>query len=58
MLISAAIVMGTSDVYEATQWRMYLIFLGIIIFTTVSNLYGNRILGYWSDAARKCSMPG
>ncbi|TVY39031.1 Choline transport protein [Lachnellula occidentalis] len=48
---SAAGVVGSNGSYEIKPWRTYLIFLAILSFTTISNLYGNRILAKWNDLA-------
>ena len=49
--VSAAAVMGSNGTYEIQQWRTYLIFLAILAFTTASNIFGNKTLGKWNDAA-------
>ncbi|KAH8660311.1 amino acid/polyamine transporter I [Xylariales sp. PMI_506] len=54
--ISAAIVIASNRTYEIEQWRTYLIFLAILTFTTGSNIFGNRILGRWNDAALYWSL--
>jgi hypothetical protein len=59
MFICAAAVVGSDGRFVVTQWNTYLIFLAILTFSTVGNIWGNRILGRWNDFARKqhsCSM--
>jgi choline transport protein len=51
--INAAAVIGSGGSYEIKQWKTTLIFYAILVFTTFSNIYGNKILGRWNDAARK-----
>lgn len=53
--ISAAAVIASSGSYEIQAWKTYLIFLAILTFTTGANVWGNRILGRWNDAA--CKSP-
>lgn len=50
--VSAAAVIASNGNYEITQWKTFLIFIAILTFTTLSNLFGNKILGRWNDAAR------
>lgn len=52
--VSAASVIASNGRYEAEAWKTYLFFVVILTFATVSNIWGNRILGRWNDAARKC----
>ena len=49
--ISAAAVLASNGAYVIQQWRTYLIFLAILCFTTISNIFGNKILGRWNDGA-------
>ncbi|KUJ22950.1 amino acid permease [Mollisia scopiformis] len=49
--ISAGAVIGSNGTYQIKQWRTFLIFLAILTFTTLSNLYGNKILAKWNDGA-------
>lgn len=51
--MSAAAVIGSNGTYEIKQWRTFLIFLVILTFTTLSNLYANKFLPKWNDGARK-----
>lgn len=51
--VSAAAVIGSADEYEIEPWKTYLIFLAILTFTTGANIWGNKILGRWNDAARE-----
>ncbi|KAI0134651.1 amino acid/polyamine transporter I [Xylariales sp. AK1849] len=54
--ISAAAVIASNDAYEIEAWKTYLIFLAILTFTTVANIFGNKILGRWNDAALYWSL--
>ncbi len=54
--ISAAAVIGSDGGYEIEQWKTYLIFMAILTFTTLSNLYGDKILNKWNDFACKSSF--
>ncbi|KAI1465941.1 amino acid transporter [Daldinia caldariorum] len=56
--ISAAAVIASNGAYAIEQWRTYLIFLAIVTFTTGANIWGNRILGRWNDAALYWSLLG
>ncbi|KAI8959859.1 amino acid transporter [Daldinia sp. FL1419] len=56
--ISAAAVIASNGAYAIESWRTYLIFLAIVTFTTGSNIWGNRILGRWNDAALYWSLLG
>ncbi|KAK6951328.1 hypothetical protein Daesc_007861 [Daldinia eschscholtzii] len=56
--ISAAAVIASNGAYAIEEWRTYLIFLAIVTFTTGSNIWGNRILGRWNDAALYWSLLG
>ncbi|CZR57515.1 related to HNM1-Choline permease [Phialocephala subalpina] len=47
--VSAAAVVGSNGACEIKQWRTFLIFVAILIFTALSNLYGNKILAKWND---------
>jgi choline transport protein len=49
--VSAATVVGLSGSYQTQQWKTYLTFSAILIFTTLSNIFGNKILGRWNDGA-------
>ncbi|KAI0205836.1 choline transport protein [Astrocystis sublimbata] len=49
--IQAAAVIASNGTYEIKQWATYLIFLAVLSFTTCANIYGNKILGRWNDAA-------
>jgi hypothetical protein len=51
--INAAVIVATDGAYELKPWKTYLIFCAIIVFTTVANLYGNKIIGVWNNAARR-----
>ncbi|KAF2001725.1 amino acid transporter [Amniculicola lignicola CBS 123094] len=48
---SAAGVVGSAGEYEITQWKTYLIFVAILTFGTLVNIFGNKILGRWNDGA-------
>ncbi|KAI0377270.1 amino acid transporter [Hypomontagnella monticulosa] len=56
--IQAAAVIASGGTYEIKPWSTYLIFLAIVIFTTGANIWGNRILGRWNDAALYWSLLG
>ncbi|KAG4222195.1 hypothetical protein PC116_g29331, partial [Phytophthora cactorum] len=56
--ISAAAVIASNGAYAIEEWRTYLIFLAIVTFTTGANIWGNRILGRWNDAALYWSLLG
>ncbi|KAI1085043.1 amino acid transporter [Whalleya microplaca] len=56
--IQAAAVIASGGTYEIQAWRTYLIFLAIVTFTTGANIFGNRILGRWNDAALYWSLLG
>ncbi|KAI0108178.1 amino acid transporter [Daldinia grandis] len=56
--ISAAAVIASNGAYAIEEWRTYLIFLAILTFTTGANIWGNRILGRWNDAALYWSLLG
>ncbi|KAI0908172.1 choline transport protein [Ustulina deusta] len=49
--IQAAVVLASNGTYQIKQWATYLIFLAVLTFTTGANIWGNRILGRWNDAA-------
>ncbi|KAI0454355.1 choline transport protein [Xylaria acuta] len=49
--IQAAAVLASNGTYQIKQWATYLIFLAVLTFTTGANIWGNRILGRWNDAA-------
>ncbi|KAI1332813.1 choline transport protein [Xylariaceae sp. FL0255] len=54
--IQAAIVLASNGRYEIHAWATYLIFLAVLTFTTAANIWGNRILGRWNDAALYWSL--
>ncbi|WAO97246.1 Hypothetical protein NCS54_01496200 [Fusarium falciforme] len=54
--ISAASVIASDGRYEPRQWATYLIFLAILSFAAVSNIWGNKNLGRWNDAALYWSL--
>ncbi|CAJ2502377.1 Uu.00g097710.m01.CDS01 [Anthostomella pinea] len=54
--IQAAAVIASGGTYVIESWATYLIFLAILIFTTGVNIWGNRILGRWNDAALYWSL--
>ncbi|KAI1380981.1 amino acid transporter [Hypoxylon crocopeplum] len=56
--VQAAAVIASGGTYEIEAWRTYLIFLAILTFTTGANIWGNRILGRWNDAALYWSLLG
>ncbi|XXH03983.1 hypothetical protein Hte_010392 [Hypoxylon texense] len=56
--VQAAAVIASGGSYEIEQWSTYLIFLAILAFTTGANVWGNRILGRWNDAALYWSLLG
>lgn len=56
--IQAAAVIASNGTYTISAWRTYLIFLAILTFTAGSNIWGNRILGRWNDAALYWSLLG
>ncbi|RTE80646.1 hypothetical protein BHE90_004890 [Fusarium euwallaceae] len=56
--ICAAAVVASNDKFVVTQWSTYLIFLAILTFATIANIFGNRILGRWNDAALFWSVLG
>ncbi|KAI0017029.1 choline transport protein [Xylariomycetidae sp. FL0641] len=56
--VQAAAVIASGGTYEIKQWATYLIFLAILTFTTAANIWGNRILGRWNDAALYWSLFG
>ncbi|KAI1140280.1 amino acid transporter [Hypoxylon sp. FL0543] len=56
--IQAAAVIASNGSYTIEAWSTYLIFLAIVVFTTASNIYGNRVLGRWNDAALYWSLLG
>ncbi|RSL46500.1 hypothetical protein CEP54_013816 [Fusarium duplospermum] len=51
LFISAASVVASNGSYVAEAWKTYLIFLSILTFSTVSNIWGNKILGPWNNLA-------
>ncbi|OKL64191.1 hypothetical protein UA08_01001 [Talaromyces atroroseus] len=54
--ISAAAVIASNGSYVIEAWKTYLIFLAILTFTTGANIWGNKILGRWNDAALYWSL--
>ncbi|KAJ4263450.1 hypothetical protein NW762_006269 [Fusarium torreyae] len=56
--IGAAAVVASNDSFVPEKWSTYLIFLAILTFTTITNIFGNRILGRWNDAALCWSVLG
>ncbi|PTB39096.1 uncharacterized protein TrAFT101_008103 [Trichoderma asperellum] len=56
--ISAAAVVASNGSYQITAAKTYGIFVAILVFTTVANIWGNRILGRWNDAALYWSIFG
>ncbi|KAH8123490.1 amino acid transporter-like protein [Trichoderma asperelloides] len=58
MFISAAAVVASNGSYQITAAKTYGIFVAILVFTTVANIWGNRILGRWNDAALYWSIFG
>ncbi|KAF7562630.1 hypothetical protein G7046_g1509 [Stylonectria norvegica] len=54
--ISAAAVIASDGAYEIKAWKTYLFFLAILTFTTAGNVWGNKILGRWNDAALYWSL--
>ncbi|KAH8587349.1 amino acid/polyamine transporter I [Bisporella sp. PMI_857] len=54
--ITAAAIVATDNAYESQPWKVYLIFAAIMVFTTLANLYGNRILDWWNNAALVWSL--
>lgn len=56
--VQAAAVIASGGTYEIKAWATYLIFLAILTFTTGANIFGNRILGRWNDAALYWSLLG
>lgn len=56
--VQAASVIASGGSYEIEEWKTYLIFLAILTFTTGANIWGNRILGRWNDAALYWSLLG
>ncbi|KXH40562.1 choline transport protein [Colletotrichum nymphaeae SA-01] len=51
--VCAASVVASNGRFVVTPWNTYLIFLAILTFATVGNIWGNRILGKWNDFASK-----
>ncbi|KAI5927477.1 amino acid/polyamine transporter I [Camillea tinctor] len=54
--VQAAAVIASGGTYEIKEWATYLIFLAILVFTSCSNIWGNKILGRWNDAALYWSL--
>ena len=55
---SAAGVIGSSGSYEIKQWKTSLIFVAILTFGTLVNIFGNKVLGRWNDGALYWSITG
>ncbi len=53
--VSAAAVIASNGNYAIASWKTYLIFMAILTFCTAGNIWGNKILGRWNDAACTCS---
>ncbi|KAF5636758.1 HNM1-choline permease [Fusarium tjaetaba] len=51
MFIAAAIVVASGRSTPVDSWTTYLVFLAIITFSTIVNIWGNSILGPWSNLA-------
>ncbi|KAH7215957.1 amino acid permease-domain-containing protein [Fusarium oxysporum] len=51
MFIAAAIVVASGRSTPVDSWTTYLVFLAIITFSTIVNIWGNSILGPWSNFA-------
>ncbi|KAH7150664.1 amino acid/polyamine transporter I [Fusarium sp. MPI-SDFR-AT-0072] len=49
--ISAAAVVGSSGQYTPEPWSTYLFGLAVLTFATAVNIWGNRILGRWTNLA-------
>ncbi|KAL7805029.1 amino acid transporter-like protein [Trichoderma aethiopicum] len=58
VFISAAAVVASNGAYQITPERTYGIFVAVLVFTTVANIWGNKILGKWNDAALYWSIFG
>ncbi|KFY50299.1 hypothetical protein V496_09408 [Pseudogymnoascus sp. VKM F-4515 (FW-2607)] len=58
LFICAAAVVASNETFEITPARTYGIFLAILTFTTAVNIWGNKILGKWNDAALYWSILG
>ncbi|KAI1100944.1 amino acid transporter [Jackrogersella minutella] len=56
--VQAAAVVASNGTYTIEAWKTYLIFLAVVTFTTGANIWGNRILGRWNDAALYWSLLG
>ncbi|EGR51030.1 amino acid transporter-like protein [Trichoderma reesei QM6a] len=56
--ISAAAVVASNGAYQITPARTYGIFVAVLVFTTVANIWGNKILGKWNDVALYWSIFG
>ncbi|KAI9147294.1 Choline transport protein [Paramyrothecium foliicola] len=56
--ICGASVVASNASFVVTKWNTYLIFLAILTFATVGNIWGNRILGKWNDFALAWSILG
>ncbi|CZT41207.1 uncharacterized protein RSE6_00923 [Rhynchosporium secalis] len=52
---TAAINVAKNRAYESAPSKVYLIFVAIIVFTTISNLYGNEVMYRWNNAASELS---
>ncbi|KAK4494535.1 hypothetical protein PRZ48_013891 [Zasmidium cellare] len=49
--VSAAANIASGGKYQVEAWKTYLIFLAILSFGTLFNIFGNRFLGRWNDGA-------
>ncbi|KAF2158492.1 hypothetical protein M409DRAFT_38202 [Zasmidium cellare ATCC 36951] len=49
--VSAAANIASGGRYQVEAWKTYLIFLAILSFGTLFNIFGNRLLGRWNDGA-------
>jgi amino acid transporter len=48
---SAAGVIGSAGSYDITPWNTYLIFVAVLTYGTLVNLFGNRYLGQYNNGA-------
>lgn len=55
--ISAASVIASAGKYHTEPWATYLIFLTILTFATITNIFGNKILGVWNNLACENNSP-
>lgn len=51
--ISAAAVIASYEQFIVTEAKTYGIFMAVLVFGTVVNIWGNRILAKWSTFACK-----